>query len=139
MRIEDFAITLGWAIIVASIILQAMYKPRYALTIVSPLSLTILDYFGLLAASVLAGIILSDAQKVLLGYIASLFMSVLIMFLALISPAFLGTVKYVSAGGLSLLYGGAIVLIFQHVFPYAMFVIFLGGVLGGILGERLNL
>jgi len=135
--VEDLAVILGWAITVASIMLQAMYKPRYGIVVASPISLTLLDYLSLFGASVLSGMILVDAEKVMLGYIASLFTSLLIMFVALISPSFLGTVKYSSVEGL--LYGGAAALIFQYVFPTAIFVCLAGGVLGGILGEKLHM
>jgi len=134
---KNVAIMLGWATNIASIILQAIYKPRYGILVASPMQLTSIDYLSLFGASILAGMLLLDAQKVMLGYIASLFTSLIIMFVALISPSLLGAVKYASVG--DLLYGGALTLIFQSVFPAAIFVCLFGAVLGGILGERLHL
>ena len=125
---RDMLIVVGWAVLIASITLQGLYER---------LNLTIWDMGLLFAVSVIAGMVLVDAGVIILGYIASLTISMVIMFICLILPAALGKLVHVLLG--DLLYQEAIILIFRSMIPIPVVLCIMGGLVGGIMGESLKL
>jgi len=84
--------------------------------------------------SIFAGFVLVDARTIVLGYIASLVLSISIIYLALISPVLLNKVGF--APLTDLVYQEAIIMLFRGIFPVAVFLCFIGVFIGGFLGER---
>ena len=127
-RMKDILVMIGWAIIVASVVLQALYQ-RW--------SLTGLDMVLLFIVSVLAGMVLVDPEVIVLSYAGSIFMSVLIMFVCLTLPATLGMLTYVVLE--QLLYSEALSTIVKSLIPIPIILCLMGGLIGGFIGEELGL
>ncbi len=128
LRVRNALITVGWAIVTSSIILQTLYQQP---------ALSALDYLSIFAVSLLAGLLLSDVEAAVLGCAGSLVITVLIMFICLILPANLGEVRY---GHLAdLLYGGALVMILRSMLPVSVILCLIGGLIGSFLAESLGL
>jgi hypothetical protein len=124
---KNLLVILGWSIIVASIILQRLYQ--------GPLLLA-QDYFIVFVASILAAMIIVDAKTIILGWMGSTLISISIMLVCLSLP---GIVDEVSTNFvLEFLYAGAIVMIFRAIFPVTIILIFIGAIIGGIIGERIQ-
>jgi hypothetical protein len=134
--IIDLAITLGWAILFASIMLQYLYLPKYSLVATILLAPPLENVILLFSTSLLAGMLLIDPLKVVSAFIIAFATALLIMFTALLSPVLLGTATGSYAG--NAISTGAIGFIFGSVFPTATFTTLLGGFAGGILGEMLH-
>ena len=124
---KNLLVILGWGVVIASIVLQRLYQ--------EPL-LLLQDYLLIFAISVLATMITVDARIVILGWIGSTLISILIMFICLTLPGAVDEVA--SYFVLEFLYAGAIVMIFRSVFPVAIITTFIGAVVGGAIGERLQ-
>jgi len=122
--LKDHLVVVGWGVIEACIVLQALLK--------GPM-LTMVDLFFLFVVSMLASMILVDVRKVVLGLFGSLLLSFLILFFCLTLPVTLGLVREVFWDMVSTT---AITMIFRGVFPFAIIACFLGGLFGGIVGER---
>lgn len=127
-RIKDILIVLSWGIIYSSIILQARFSGREFLSE--------LDLLLLFAISILAGVILKDMKAIIIGSMGALLFSVLVMFLVLTLPTLLGFVPYAYQS--EFIHILAISVIFKLIFPAALFMCFLGAVLGGFFGEKLR-
>lgn len=137
----NIAITLGWGILFASIMMQYIYLPKYSLAATILLAPPLENVVLLFLTSLLAGMLLIDPFKVVLGFIIAFATALLIMFIALLSPVFLGTTtgSYMGPYAGNAISTGAISIIFGSVFPTATFTTLLGGLAGGILGETLHL
>ncbi|MEM2146416.1 MAG: hypothetical protein QW279_13725 [Candidatus Jordarchaeaceae archaeon] len=120
--VEDVLVILCWSVIISSVILRTVYE--------TPL-LTSSALFILFVLSVIAGAILVDAVKVVLGCAASMLLSVLFSFLCLISPSF-----YLPYSLGQLVYTEAIIMIFRIMVPTVPIVCFLGAAIGGYIGEK---
>lgn len=127
-KLKDALVVLGWGVTMASIILRNLYEKA---------GLAALDYVPIFLVAVLAGLILVDAEKVFYGLIASILFSVFMMVFCLTLPATLGKVGRFAP--VEALYSGAIVMIFQSLFPFTIILSFLGCFAGGLVGERLRL
>jgi hypothetical protein len=111
----------------ASIILQNLY--------VHPL----LDNVGLtliLLASFYAGFVIEDLRRVVIGWVAALVFSALMMFFVLSLPLFLG--RAWSFGLTQEFFAGIIVMIFRAVFPNVIVLSLLSASLGAIISEKIN-
>ena len=126
--IKDLSVTVAWSLIMSSIMLQSLYE--------RPL-LTALDLTLLFLASFFAGLILVDAGIIVFGYMGSLVLSLLTMFVSLSLPALLGRVKYLELE--SLVYSEALSSIVRIVFPVVLVICLVGAFLGGIMGEHFGL
>lgn len=127
-KLRDISVILGWGVLMASITLQGLYRRLY---------LTAWDIALLFFASVIAGIVLVDAVVVVLGYIASLVISMIIIFICITLPATLGKLMHALLG--DVLYQEALILMVRTLIPLPVVLCFLGGVAGGIIGEALKL
>jgi hypothetical protein len=125
VRSRTFLAVFGWAVMIASIVLQRIY--------IQPL-LTWLDYVLLFLVNFLAGVVILSAKRVLIGCIFATMLAMFLMFLILSMPAFLGWVRHVESA--EYLYFGSIVMIFKAMFPSAFVACFLGAVFGGLVGEE---
>jgi len=124
LQLRDVAATAGWAVVLASIALQALYV-RASLTELE----TVLLFFG----SVVVGVVLADLEKLIMGCVAAIALSVVIMYVCLNLPAILHLTAASEALG-----EGAIVMIFRGIFPIPIIAILFGGLLGSYIGERLQ-
>lgn len=128
--IRDFLAAVGWATMMAAIVLQGLYEG-----IERPLPLA--NVLLLIAASVLAGAVLADPERIVLAYVGMLAMSMLAIFVSLVSPALLGEIKYPALR--AVLYEGSIGIVTRVTLLYLMIPGLMGGFTGGIIGERLEL
>jgi len=126
--IKTILTVFSWGIIYASIILQARFSGKEFLSAI--------DFSLLFAISVLAGLVLKDFKAIVFGSVGALLFSVFLMFVALTLPVLLNYMPYSFQG--EFVYLIAIQMIFRIMFPTALFVCFLGGVLGGFLGEAIK-
>lgn len=124
-RSRTFLAVLGWAVMIASIVLQRIYT--------QPL-LTWLDYVLLFIVNFSAGVVLLNARRVLIGWICATILGMFLMFLILSMPAFLGWVRH--AEFTEYLYFGSLVMIFKAMFPSAYIMCFIAAVFGGFVGEE---
>lgn len=126
-RVKFLFMTLCWAVLMASIILQNLY--------VHPL----LDSLGLallLLASFYAGFVIEDLRRVVVGWVAALVFSALMMFLVLSLPLFLG--RAWSFGLTQEFFAGIIVMIFRAMFPNVIVLSLLLASLGAFISEKVN-
>jgi hypothetical protein len=120
--IEDVVVILCWSMIISSVVLQTVYQ--------TPL-LTSSALFILFVLSIIAGALFTDAIKIIIGWAASILLSVLFSFLCLIFPSF-----YFSSSLSQLIYAEAVVVIFRAMVPTVPIVCFVGAVVGGYLREK---
>jgi hypothetical protein len=123
--IRTLLTVVGWSFAVASIVLQCLYE--------RPI-LSEVDLALLFLVSLLAGAALYDAKKVMLGFVVSLGLSSLIIFIFLSSPAFLGMARHLER--VDILYAGNVTMMFRNMFPLFFVSCFIGAVVGGFLGEK---
>ncbi len=127
-KARDGLVTMAWAVLMASITLRGLYERLY---------LTEWDIILLFVTSMIAGIVLVDAVVIVLSYVASFVISVIIMLICLTLPAMLGKLVHALLG--ELLYQEAIILIVRSLLPAPVVLCFIGGLIGGIIGETLKL
>lgn len=137
--VNNLLVIMGWAVSIAAVVLQAFYSGHSyhigALTTYGP-SMTAFDTVLLLVPSAFAGLILVDAGFILLSCFAALGVSTLIVFLCIISPNILGIVAHPVLQ--QELMRAALIFIFRSFVPAGIILCLVGGVLGGIAGERLG-
>ena len=126
-KLKDALVVAGWGVTTASIILRGLYEGA---------SLTWLDYVSVFLVAVLAGSILVDIERIVYGLIPSILFSIFILFFCLTLPATLGKVGRFAP--LEAFYGGVLVMVFRSIFPITIIMSFLGGFVGGLIGEKLR-
>ena len=126
-KLKDALVVVGWGVTSASIILRSLYEGA---------SLTWLDYGSIFLVAVLAGSILVDIERIVYGLVPSILFSIFILFFCLTLPATLGKVGRFAP--LEAFYSGVVVMVFRSVFPITIIMSFLGGFVGGLVGERLR-
>jgi hypothetical protein len=117
-------VVVGWALIIASILLHSIYQTQ---------SISPFDFVLLFLTSVFAGLVLVDIRTILFGYLVAFFIAVAFMFICLVLPAILAVFTYSEFA--EVIYREATRLVFLAVFPFSFFVCFVGGFVGGALGE----
>jgi len=122
----DAGVTVGWAVIIASIFAQALFVRQ---------TLTELDIVLLFLASAVAGAVLVDIETLVLSFVIAFGLSVVFAYFCLVLPSLLGLAGVAGEA----LYSAAIVMIFRSVFPSPFIFILLGGFLGSFIGEMLRL
>lgn len=127
-RIKDILIVLSWGVIYTSIMLHACFSGREFLSE--------LDLLLLFVISVLAGLVLKDMKAIIFGFMGTLLFSVLLMFLVLTLPTLLGYMPYAYQS--EFVHILAIRIIFRLIFPAALFICFVGAILGGFFSEKLR-
>lgn len=130
VKLSDILIWIGWAIMTAYIVLQALYQ-----RLMEPLAA--LDIMLILGISVLAGLILVDPEIIVFGFVGSISTSMIIMYFCLTLPASLGQIRYAPLR--EILFGGALGIVVARTLIYLVVPCLLGSLLGGIVGERLGL
>lgn len=126
-RVREVLVTVGWAITIASIALQALYQ---GFELLPPLSLALL-----FIVSVLAGVVLVEPGIIVFGFFGALAISMLVMFVCWVSPAVLGTLPYAILGGF--LYEAAFATVFRSLVPAPVILCLMGALFGGVIGERI--
>lgn len=120
-------ITAGWAVIACSIILNTYFQSFNA-----PLSAP--EFLVIFLASVLAGMILVDPETIVLSYFVLLALSIAILYVSITLPALLNVVGSAALG--ESLSDEAVSVIARSVFLYLLIPCLMGGILGGVVGER---
>lgn len=125
LELRDIAATVGWAIVLASVFLQALYVRGFLIES---------DLILLFLGSAVVGAVLVDVDKLVLSFFAAVGLAVVVEFFCLNLPV---TLQLAVAG--EALQSGAVVMLFRSIFPIAIVLILFGGFLGSFVGERLNL
>lgn len=140
-RLRSTLITVGWALCSALVILRTFYENtqdpfawRYYLHNPVYSGFSVLNLLLIFVISVIAGILLIRPESILIGCTGSLALSGLVMFVILSQPAFFSGDIVVQ----ELVYFRSITIVFKMMVPIVILLSFVGGILGGITGERLR-
>jgi len=125
LDLRDALASLGWAVVLAFVFLQALYFRGFLIES---------DLVLLFLGSALVGAIVADVEMLVLIFISAMSLAAFIVYFCLYLPVVLGLV--IAGGALE---EGVIVMIFRSVFPFAIVLILFGGFFGTYIGERLNL
>jgi hypothetical protein len=125
LDLRDALASLGWAVVLAFVFLQALYFRGFLIES---------DLVLLFLGSALVGAIVADVEMLVLIFIGAMALATFIVYFCLYLPVVLGLV--IAGGALE---EGVIVMIFRSVFPFAIVLILFGGFFGTYIGERLNL
>jgi len=125
LDLRDALASLGWAVVLAFVFLQALYFRGFLIES---------DLVLLFLGSALVGAIVADVEMLVLIFIGAMSLASFIVYFCLYLPVVLGLV--IAGGALE---EGVIVMIFRSVFPFAIVLILFGGFFGTYIGERLNL
>jgi len=139
----DILTMLGWGTVLGTIGLHTLYERALRLLLGKALEefafapLRPLDLLLIFLVSVLAGAILLEPEKILIGYVSSFVLSGLIMFFGLSLPATLHALKFSWSGEyLDLFYSGSLDFTVRALLLGPIVICLIGGMLGGIFGER---
>jgi len=88
--------------------------------------------------SMFAGAVLMDMERIVYGFVGSMFLSLLVMFICLTLPISLGKLQY--AGLADAILGAALVMMFRSMLAtMAPILALMGGLIGGAVSEWLKL
>ncbi|HWY28002.1 MAG TPA: hypothetical protein VNW25_01960 [Candidatus Sulfotelmatobacter sp.] len=131
--IKFVLVVLGWGVSLASLALTGIVSgviiPRAAAKPNMPISGIALYYAAIFGVSLLAGLVLSNIARSLIGSLASNSFAAALTYLALIIPGLTGIIPETIAEDL------AITFTFTAFFPFAMFLGLIGGLLGSMFTE----
>jgi len=125
VELRDLAATVGWAVVLSSIISPALYVRD---------SLAESDFVLLFFGSAIVGAVLADLERLIISCVVAITSSLAIIYVCLNLPVILNLAVAGEALGVT-----AVVMIFRAIFPISIVVILFGGLLGSFVGERLNL
>jgi len=135
--VRNASITLGWAIVIATLVLQAFYSGHSYnveyLNTYGP-TLTLFDMILLFALSILPGFISFDLELLVKMFFWAFGLSVALIYLCITLPSYLGIIAIPVLQ--QFLTQGAITFIFRSMVPSSV-ICLMGTLLGGFLGERL--
>lgn len=136
-RLKGALIIVGWAFGIAAFVLKAFYENPLAFKyyLLNPVysGSSALNLVLIFVISVIAGIVLVRPEWILTGCAGSLALSFIVAFVVLSQPAFGADV---SGAVMELIFFRSISIIFKMMVPTVVVLSFLGGLLGGIVGER---
>lgn len=138
-EIKNILITSEWTILLSGVILWAFYSGHsYSLEALSTYGPAFMldDLVIVFAVSVFAGLILVDLESIVFGSVGVLGSSVVIVFLCINLPSFLGMIEYPALR--EYLQVAAVNFIFRS-FMLSGVICLMGALLGGFLGERMRL
>lgn len=92
-----------------------------------------LRYVFWVVSGLMAGLIIVDFKRIIIGAIVSFAVSLVLMFVILSLPAFLGTLSY--SGLNELVYSENLRIIFSATFPFMLLINLLASIIGGYIGE----
>jgi hypothetical protein len=146
MQALSLLVALGWGTCVGAITLWAVFQGILLPSIralpspegvLSVNEVVAIYYLGIIGVSTLAGMILSDFARSLGGIIVSYLLGAFIVFESLSAPGLsestLDALVLITRNSLTLV---AIDQTFRIMFPFPLFAILLGGILGTALGEH---
>lgn len=126
-------VVLGWGVSLASLALTGIVEdvviPRAAVKPNMPVLGIALYYLAVFGVSLLAGSVLSNIVRSLIGVFVANGIAIALTYLALIIPGLTGVISETIAENL------AITLTFTAFFPFAVFLGMLGGLLGAVFTE----
>ena len=124
---------MGWGVSLASLALTGIVEdvviPRAAVKPNMPVLGIALYYLAVFGVSLLAGSVLSNIVRSLIGVFVANGIAIALTYLALIIPGLTGVISETIAENL------AITLTFTAFFPFAVFLGMLGGLLGAVFTE----
>jgi len=129
-KIKNLLVMLGWTAMTATFVLQGLFQGLQ-----KPLPL--LNVALLIVASIMAGLVLVDAEVVLYCYLGMILTSTATIWTSLAIPALLNVVT--SPAAKAILYEGSIGITLRTALLYLMIPCFIGSIIGGIFGERWRL
>ncbi len=129
-KVESILVTLGWSAITSFILLNAIYQK-----FLEPMTLK--EVLLVFAISVLAGILLVNPETIVYGYIGSLALTTLILYVSLTLPASLIAITH--AGLRQALWEGAIGIVVRIVLIVVIVPCLVGSIFGGIVGEKIGI
>jgi len=142
MSMRDILVVMGWAATITLMTIIAEYaKPPLAGSYAEGTTFDALDLAIILAMSLVFGIFLVDPVKILYGFIGAIFLSIVIsvIYSSLYDLYVLGLGKnfseIVPGWEWEWVTWFAFFRIFRIMFPAAIVLIFVGGMIGGIVGE----
>lgn len=113
-----------WGLAIATVYAQALYQRAY---------LTLFDYGLVLAVCIIAGAIINDFARALLGFVAAMIIGMAILFILTTLPALTGQV---SVGTSDVIFSIWTVIVFTSVFPFPLIAYLISSVIGSALGEK---
>lgn len=135
-RIKPGLVVLGWGISIASLamtgILQGIIIPhsaQYTPQGGSVLLGVVLYYAGIFGISVIAGLMLADIGAAVLGFFAAYGIGIILTYFALDSPGLAGVIPEAAAEL------PAIAFTFTALFPFALLLGLVGGLIGAASSE----
>jgi hypothetical protein len=117
-------IVLLWSLAIAASYVQALVQRAY---------MTLFDYTLVLVVCFVAGAIIMDVGKALLGYVAAIAIGTILMTVILIYPATSNTIPY---PGNILIPSLWITVLFTAIFPFPFIGYLVAAVVGATVGER---
>lgn len=125
-HVKHFGVMLGWAIMLSAVVLSALYRGP---------SLDWLEWALLIAVCMFAGAILVDLDVVVLSFFGAFLLSMLVDFLCLSLPAYLGVLEH--AAQREALFQWAAILVVRTVVPLPLMYCFAVSLVGAFLREHL--
>lgn len=130
-RKEILFIILGWAIMISSIAVQpfSMSASWFSSTLWISNTLIFL-------VSVLAGLVMFDLEKVVIGYVGALALSFVLFFICVVLlPIMLGSAALIS---FDVIFSGALVVYARFLFPIGVVLGLVGAFLGAFLRQAIG-
>ena len=122
---KHFGVMLGWALMLSAVVLSALYRGP---------SLDWLEWALLVAVCMFAGAVLVDLDVVVLGFFGAFLLSMVVGFLCLSLPAFLGVLEH--AAQREALFQWSIVLVVRTLVPLPLMYGFAASMIGAFLREH---
>lgn len=130
-RKETLFIVLGWAVMISSIAVQPFSMSTGWLSSTLWISNTLV-----FLASVLAGLVIFDLEKIVIGYVGALVFSFLLFCICVVLlPIMLGSVSLI---GFDIIFSGALVVYAKFIFPIGLILCLIGAFLGAFLRQSIG-
>lgn len=124
--LRELKISILWAVLLSAILIHSVLNRQ---------GLSISDFAFLALVSFWAGIIVVDLDSIVVGCLTAFGLCVLIMFLELSLPAFLGVLSHPELN--VIVHYQAVKMIFLAVFPLSLLLGAVSSILGGYVGEKI--
>lgn len=115
---------LSWAAAIASVYTQALYQRSY---------MTLFDHIMVFVICIVAGAIMTDMGYALLGYVSSITIGMLTVFILTVVPVSSGNFNLLANELLNQLW---ITVLFKALFPFPFIAYLIGSLIGSGLGEK---
>jgi hypothetical protein len=132
-KLRNVLITVGWGIIAATVTLSVLYEGLQR-------PLTILELALIFVCSLLAGMLIVDAESVIICSLGAVVIAVVLIYIGLTMPVTLGVAQYGPLREMlaETLTTSAVSIIVRVAILNLLIPTLLGAIAGGILGEYLH-